>query len=131
MRASDIRDAFGRSEFSGRYFYNTFKGVNPGGVHNAGIIWSTGPKWAALRRFVLRQLRDFGGSGSGKISMKTLVMEEVDELIENFRKADGKPLKTVHTFNAASFNVILKITTGQKFQHDDPQLLELVHNFGE
>ncbi len=51
------------------------------------------------RRFILKNLRDFG---FGKKSMEGLVHEEIQELIEGFKKDVGKPITTQNRFNAGT-----------------------------
>jgi len=89
----------------------------------AGLIHTDGPKWAELRRMVLKNLRDFG---FGKQTMEGVVQEEIKELIANFEKDLGNPISTQNRFNAAVLNVLWSIITGHHFSHDDARLKDLV-----
>ena len=42
-----------------------------------GVLFSGGPYWKELRRFMLRNLRDFG---FGKASMESMIQDEVAKL---------------------------------------------------
>jgi hypothetical protein len=58
------------------------------------------------RRFVLRNLRDFG---FGRKTMEALIHEEIEELMTTFRKEIGKPISTQHKFTTgALFPVAMK-----------------------
>ena len=63
--------------------------------------------------------------------MEGIILEEVEELVQTLRKTGGKPLRTTHAFNLASFNLIWKILAGQRFSHDDPTLFDHVKDFAE
>jgi hypothetical protein len=75
------------------------------------------------RRFTLKSLRDFG---FGKRSMEVLVQDEVKDLIEAFKKLEGKPMSTQHKFNAAVLNALWSIVTGKRHAQDDPVLGDLI-----
>ena len=51
-----------------------------------GVIFSHGNYWKELRRFMLRNLRDFG---FGKSSMEHLFQDEVSKLCSNLTKSAG------------------------------------------
>ena len=51
-----------------------------------GVIFSNSHYWKELRRFMLRNLRDFG---FGKSSMEELFQEEVVKLIRHLEKFEG------------------------------------------
>ena len=55
-----------------------------GGTH--GVIFTFGPYWRELRRFLLRNLRDFG---FGKSSMEDMFQEEVRKLCRVLAKSAG------------------------------------------
>lgn len=61
-------------------------------IFYTGIINSEGELWEVHRRFLLRQLRDFG---FGKAAMQDLIMEELDEVSKRFRAAEGKPISHI------------------------------------
>ncbi|CAG7821290.1 unnamed protein product [Allacma fusca] len=118
-----IKEAWNNPLLCGR---PQFIGLNlrTGGIRR-GILFHDGDEWSEQRRFALRQLKEFG---FGKRSMESLVMDEVNELIQGLRKDAGKSISTRNRFNAAVLNALWTITTGDRFQHDDPELMELVLN---
>lgn len=75
------------------------------------------------RRFALRHLKDFG---FGKRSMENLVLDEVAELIQGFKRDVGKPISTQTRFNVAVLNSLWSIVAGERYSHDDPILEEIV-----
>ncbi|CAL8133539.1 unnamed protein product [Orchesella dallaii] len=88
-----------------------------------GMFSSEGDLWETHRRFLLRQLRDFG---FGKSSMETLIMDEVNEVLETFKKQEGKPVKNVRvSLRLAIVNALWTILSSQRFKHDDPKLSQL------
>ncbi|CAG7836820.1 unnamed protein product [Allacma fusca] len=116
-----IKEAFAENVFSGRVISHLTLYRNLGG--NRGLLLSEGRPWQEQRRFTLKTLRDFG---FGKKSMEALIMEEVNELINGFKKEVGKPIVTQNRFNIAVLNGLWLLLTGNKFSHDDPRLNFLV-----
>ncbi|CAL8126604.1 unnamed protein product [Orchesella dallaii] len=111
--------------FSGRSRIQCFE-MYPDTPFALGIVSSEGEFWETHRRFLLRQLRDFG---FGKSYMEQLVLEEVQEVIERFRKTKGKSVSDLKSvFVLAVINSLWTILTSKRFQHDDPKLNTLVEN---
>jgi methyl farnesoate epoxidase / farnesoate epoxidase len=52
-----------------------------------GVVFSHGQYWKELRRFLLRNLKDFG---FGRSSMEELFQEEVKKLCQVLSKTTGK-----------------------------------------
>ncbi|CAL8092455.1 unnamed protein product [Orchesella dallaii] len=91
-----------------------------------GIINSEGDLWEVHRRFLLRQLRDFG---FGKSAMETKIIEELNEVLGKFKAQEGKPItKLRETLRLALVNSLWTILANQRFDQDDPQLLKLALN---
>ncbi|CAG7726561.1 unnamed protein product, partial [Allacma fusca] len=90
---------------------------------NRGIVFQDGNEWTEQRRFALRHLRDFG---FGKNSMESLVMDEVIEFLGELKADSGKAISTRNRFNLAVINALWTITAGQRFKHDDPQLVTIM-----
>lgn len=94
-----------------------------------GIITSEGDRWEVHRRFLLRQLRDFG---FGKSSMQALITEELSEMIERLKKRAGTPVGELRkTLRLAIVNSLWSILISKRFDQDDPELLKLSMNTSE
>lgn len=94
--------------------------------HSLGLFTADGERWEVHRRFFLRQLRDFG---FGKSSMENLILEEVDIVVEKYRKMCGQPVTGMRdSLRLALVNSIWQILSSQRFDHDDPELLKLSDN---
>ena len=89
-----IKEAFKLEALTGRPRITTFVMARPGSeLMNTysyggipGVIFTHGKYWKELRRFMLRNLRDFG---FGKSSMEDLFHEEVDKLNRHLEKFEG------------------------------------------
>jgi cytochrome P450 len=91
-----------------------------------GIVSSSGPEWVEQRRFSLRHLRDFG---FGKSAGEDIIMNEVHELLSMLTKQAGQPCKLDRVFHVAVLNTLWMITTGNRYQHDDPRLWSVFNHF--
>lgn len=84
-----------------------------------GIIASEGERWEIHRRFLLRQLRDFG---FGKSTMEGLIMDEANELIETYKQKAGTPITLIREqVKLAVINSLFRILTSKRFKQDDPK----------
>ena len=86
-----------------------------------GIILSFGQYWRDQRRFVLRQLRDFG---FGTNNMEGAIAEEVEKLVGQYEKTAGTPV--VMDSKISVVNSLWQILVGEKLELDDPKLLDIV-----
>lgn len=94
-----------------------------------GIAPAEGEKWEVHRRFLLRQLRDFG---FGKSSMEGLIMQEVHEVLQRFKKNVGKPVGEIRqTLKLAVVNSLWGIICSKRFDQNDEQLLKLANDVSE
>ncbi len=75
-----------------------------GGV--PGVLFSHGSYWRELRRFLLRNLRDFG---FGKTSMEDLFHDEVAKLCQQLSKKCGQPLDLSCTMHISVVNALWSI----------------------
>ena len=75
-----------------------------GGV--PGVLFSHGTYWKELRRFLLRNLRDFG---FGKTSMEDLFHDEVAKMCQYFSKRTGEPINLSGTMNISIVNALWSI----------------------
>jgi len=79
--------------------------TGPQATYCRGIIVSEKRHWSEQRRFVLKNLRDFGFD---KSTMEGVIQEEITEFIDTLRKDVGRPIKTRGLFNTGV--LILKIS---------------------
>ncbi|CAB1417173.1 unnamed protein product [Pleuronectes platessa] len=84
-----------------------------------GILFTSGDTWKEMRRFALSTLRDLG---MGKRSTEGQIIEECDNLIEEFKKHKGKAFNNSRTIAYASTNIISALVFGKRFEYSDPEL---------
>ncbi|KAL0108030.1 hypothetical protein PUN28_014950 [Cardiocondyla obscurior] len=111
-----IRDAFRREEFSGRPntdFMNVIEGY--------GIINTQGALWKDQRKFLHEKLRSFGMThlGTGKKSMNTRIMREVEIFLWGLVKRRGKPTNISPSLAVSISNVICSLTMSVRFHNGD------------
>jgi hypothetical protein len=93
------------------------------------LINSDGENWEQLRRFTLRQLRDFG---FGKHSMEETIMVEVNEFLDILKAQGEKPLdKIKEKMLLAVVNSVWSISAGSRYKQDDKALLSMTENANE
>jgi len=96
-----IKECLNDLGFSGRPLFRLFlERTGPGATYCRGIIISEKRHWSEQRRFVLKNLRDFG---FGKSSMEGIIHEEIEEFIASLRETVGQPIQTRGLFNAGKF----------------------------
>ena len=88
-----------------------------------GLLLSHGQNWRETRRFVTRNLRDFG---FGKTGMEEMILTEVQKLTYLFEEKVGKPLDLQGVMNVAIVNALWSIMVGETFELDDPKVNELI-----
>ncbi|XP_021956868.1 methyl farnesoate epoxidase [Folsomia candida] len=114
-----VKEIFADSAFSGRIDFRNFDFIMDGKLH--GIINTQGDHWEELRRFTLRQLRDFG---FGKGTMEDSIMLEVRDLIESLKEHGEKPVDNIkQRLMLAVVNALWAICTGIRHKQDDKELL--------
>ncbi|KAG0698352.1 Cytochrome P450 2J6 [Chionoecetes opilio] len=87
------------------------------------IIGTSGDVWRQQRRFTLRTLRDLG---FGRNTLEPIMQEELDELLQLFRRRQGEKVDVGLLFNRSIVNVIWAITIGKRYSYDDKKLEALV-----
>ncbi|ODN00933.1 Farnesoate epoxidase [Orchesella cincta] len=107
--------------FSGRAFFEGFE-MYPN--EPLGIVSTEGELWEVHRRFLLRQLRDFG---FGKSTMEQLILDEVKETIDLLKSSSAKPISNIkEIFQVSVINSLWTIVANERFNHDDPRLLSMM-----
>ena len=93
-----------------------------------GLLFSEGSLWHQQRRFTLKTLKDFG---FGKQGMEGLIHEEVNQFISFVNTNIDQPLDFSHKLNLPIINALWKITVGDRFEYDNPKLLNIVERLTE
>ena len=93
-----------------------------------GVTFSQGRYWKEQRRFLLRNLRDFG---FGKSEMEDTLLDEVDKWCHEYSNLVGKPTCLDNTLNLSVINALWAILTGEKLSLKDKKLLEMVYLFNK
>merc|ERR1712018_604485 len=105
-----------KDEFSGRlnfYIHRYIRGKNGRAL---GVITTEGQVWSQQRRFALKHLKDFG---FGRKSLDSVMIEEVDQLIDKLIKTQRNGVvEILGTFNIAIINVLWHIVASKRF---DPE----------
>ncbi|XP_073530130.1 cytochrome P450 2K4-like isoform X2 [Phyllobates terribilis] len=89
----------------------------------AGIPFSHGENWKAMRRFTLSKLRDFG---TGKRTIEDPIIEECGFLIRQLESLEGKPTDLTIKTHFAIGNIIISIMLGHRLDYEDPALLKIM-----
>ena len=93
-----------------------------------GLIMSEGETWKQQRRFSLRTLRDFG---FGKQGLEELIMDEVKMFKHLLDTEVGQPIDIATKLNLPILNALWKVTVGERFDYDDPRLLDICQRLTE
>lgn len=106
-----------------------FVKMRNGGDKNLGVIWGNGKTWQNLRRFTMRNLRDFGFGKSS--TMDIVVNEEIDKFIQHIQKQLARTRDNVlnekDPFNVTMVNVLWRLASGKSYELDDPAIIKLVN----
>jgi hypothetical protein len=116
-----LRDALFYVVATVRRGYEFMNRDKNGGV--PGVLFSHGTYWKELRRFLLRNLRDFG---FGKTSMEDLFHDEVAKLCQYLSKRCDEPINMAGTMNISIVNALWSILVGEKLDLEDPNLIKVV-----
>ncbi|XP_055362493.1 cytochrome P450 2K1-like isoform X1 [Betta splendens] len=90
-----------------------------------GVVWANGDSWKETRRFVIRNLKDFG---MGKKVCGEKIIEESHHLVEEIKKFKGEVFDTSRPLCCAAANVICSMVFGNRFEYDDPTFTSLIHH---
>ena len=129
-----MKDLLKREDVSGRPPAYPFNEIRPGHHtvgkdsqgRNPGVLLSQGRAWREQRRFLLRNLRDFG---FGKTEMEDTLLDEIDKLCSEYKTFVGKPVCLDNTLNLSIVNALWAMLVGEKLPLDDPKLQRIVKNF--
>ncbi|XP_076048581.1 cytochrome P450 2L1-like isoform X2 [Oratosquilla oratoria] len=124
-----IKNAFGHPNITGRA--DLFSFAIASYFKNVGIINSSGSQWQNARRFALRHLKDFG---LGKTSLENTIIPEVNHLINEIVKEEGKPMEISNALNVSVLNVLWKLVADQRYNINDEELLffqNIIHEIFE
>ncbi|XP_054713637.1 LOW QUALITY PROTEIN: uncharacterized protein LOC129223095 [Uloborus diversus] len=83
-----------------------------------GITQEEGESWREQRRFFLHTSKTLG---LGKTEMEDLLHEEVEELIQDLRKANGAPVDIKYMLTHTVGNVITRVLLSTRYDKNDPQ----------
>ncbi|XP_043242079.1 cytochrome P450 2L1-like [Amphibalanus amphitrite] len=111
------RDVFNKREASGRPDIDISRVRTHG--KNRGLLLNEGQSWSAHRRFSLHHLRDLG---LGKNSLESILLREVDAMVQHLDGLNARPTPVNSLFNVHILNVLWEIITGKRFEHDDPRM---------
>ncbi|KFM82752.1 Cytochrome P450 18a1, partial [Stegodyphus mimosarum] len=87
-----------------------------------GIAQEEGAPWKEQRRFFLHNLKNFG---VGKAQIETLVIDEIQIMLQDLRKTDGKPIELLPHLAYLAHSVISEVLFSQKFEKNDPKWLAI------
>merc|ERR1712127_323347 len=63
--------------------------------------------------------------------MDDMINDEVGMFIEEIKKTEGQPFDFRNKFNLPILNALWMVTSGTRFNYDDPELVSLVHRVTE
>ncbi|GAU95355.1 hypothetical protein RvY_06985-2 [Ramazzottius varieornatus] len=95
---------------------------------NRGIVMAEGQLWKEHRRFALSTLRNLG---MGKSWLEDAILDEVQEIIEQFRTREGAPFDARRHLTLAVSNVVCALVFGRRFDHNDKRFIRLCNMFAD
>jgi len=98
------------------------------GSEMPGILMSEGEMWVQQRRFALRTLRDFG---FGKQGMEEMIKEEVAQFKQLIDKNISQPFNFMGKLNLPILNALWKVLVGERFEYDNPRLIDIVKRLSD
>lgn len=82
------------------------------------IVTTSGPITKEHKRFSVQLLKDFG---FGKSVLEGVVLEKVNELVKRLEAQSGQAVDVTHMFLVPILNGIWGITSGNRFDSNDPK----------
>uniref|UniRef100_T1JBP6 Cytochrome P450 n=1 Tax=Strigamia maritima TaxID=126957 RepID=T1JBP6_STRMM len=89
-----------------------------------GVFSGYGDSRIELRRFVLTTLRNYG---VGKTSLEPQIQDEINCMIEEITKLDGKPTDFRNLLSMSVTNIIVSILYGKRMKYYAPDFEELIN----
>jgi len=96
-----------------------------------GIVFSNGLYWREQRRFLSKNLKDFG---FGKSSLETLIEEEILKLckyLKNESKDGSIPIHVMQPLKLVIISILWTILFGEQQDLSDPKLADLIYLIDE
>ncbi|XP_035221804.1 cytochrome P450 18a1-like, partial [Stegodyphus dumicola] len=87
-----------------------------------GIAQEEGAPWKEQRRFFLHNLKNFGVE---KAQIETLVIDEIQSMLQDLRKTEGKPIELLPHLAYLAHSVISEVLFSKKFEKNDPKWLAI------
>ncbi|CAG7819070.1 unnamed protein product, partial [Allacma fusca] len=116
-----LKEAFQRSECTGRPKLEAFLFIHDNQLR--GIGTQDGEPWKQLRRFIVKQMREYG-----KKSIESIISEETLQLIQHLDHHSKEPVSTKGFFNPSSVNVLWRIITGEPVASERNEVIMAVVN---
>ncbi|XP_068106845.1 cytochrome P450 2C16-like isoform X2 [Hyperolius riggenbachi] len=92
------------------------------------MSFTNGYKWKQLRQFCLQTLKDFG---MGKKSLEDPILEEIQHLVEHFRRLNEQPYDPSIVLSCASSNILAKILMSTRYDYSDEKWIKILQNTQE
>jgi len=108
------RDLLGRPETAFRPAY--LRDFMVDSRREGGVAMSNGAQWAHDRRFMLRNLRNFG---MGKTYLEDAINVEAHALVDHILSFKGEPLKIPDAIRTSALNVIWQMMASRRFDLND------------
>ncbi|KAB7506634.1 Cytochrome P450 2L1 [Armadillidium nasatum] len=114
-----LKEAFTSPQSTNRPFLFSFDAFS--NYKRLGFVNNTGQSIQNLRRFTLTHLRN---AGMGKSSMENIIRYELECLIKEFKKDEGKPVEIPYSLNVAIINILWKVLADVRFDVSDKKIQE-------
>jgi len=96
-----------------------------------GIVFSNGTYWKEQRKFLAKNLKDFG---FGKSSLETLLDEQIQKLCDHLQsvsKNGAIPVNMMQPLKLVIISILWTILFGEQQDLNDPKLAELINIIDE
>ncbi|KAL7631616.1 UNVERIFIED_CONTAM: hypothetical protein RMT77_018077 [Armadillidium vulgare] len=93
-----------------------------------GVVGSNGSHWHHNRRFLLRHLRDLG---MGKSKIEGIILREVENLVEEFKKLTKEPSMFPFSANICILNIIWQLVASHRYNFEDEEVENFMRKMGQ